>query len=164
MANKEILAGGERRRYARRVPPALESILSLFAGRGESERRELLLHYAAGVARHAARPGEVYAVSDLRHDAECSDAVGIHLRMENGCCHFRVTLGPEVQTLTQALASILCEGLDGAPPAAVLALTESVVDSIAGVTMVRLRSRTVYYILRRMQEAVRRAAPSPAVA
>jgi cysteine desulfuration protein SufE len=139
----------------RGVPPALQSIAALFAGRSESERRELLLHYAAGIARHAPRTNETYAVSDLRHDdAECADEVGIHLRLAGGRCHFRVTTGPEVQTLTRALAVILCEGLEAAPPAEVLALPESVVEEIVGAVLIRLRSRTVYYMLRRMKEAV----------
>ena len=91
---------------------------------------------------------------DLRHDdAECADEVGVHLRVADGRCHFRVTTGPDVQTLTRALAAILCEGLDGASPAQVLALPESVVEEIAGAVLIRLRSRTVYYILRRMKEA-----------
>ena len=138
----------------RGVPPALQSITALFSGRSDSERRELLLHYAAGISRHAARADETYSVTDLRHDAECADEVGIHLRIADERCHFRVTTGPEVQTLTRALAAILCEGLDGASPAEVLALPESIVEEIAGTVLIRLRSRTVYYILRRMKEAV----------
>lgn len=144
---------------AQAVPPALQSIAALFAGRSESERRELLLHYAAGAARHAPQPGEVFHIEDLRHDAaECADQVGIHVRLADGGCHFRVTLGPEVQTLTRALAAILCEGLAGATPADVLALPESFVDAIVGATLIRLRSRTVYYIVRRMKEAVQQVA------
>jgi cysteine desulfuration protein SufE len=59
-----------------------------------------------------------------------------------------------VQTLTRALAAILCEGLDGAAPADIAALPETVVEDIAGQVLVRLRSRTAYYILRRVKQAV----------
>lgn len=133
-------------------PPRLQAIADLFAGLTESARRELLIHYAAGVSRFAPQPGERFDIEDVRHDAECTDKVGIHLRMADGC-HFRVTLGPEVQTLTRALAGILCEGLDGLPPRDVQALPESYVDAVVGTELIRLRSRTVYYILRRMKEA-----------
>jgi len=154
-ANQEFLAPRGEPRYPRGVPPALQSIAALFAGRSESERRELLLHYAGGAGRHTPRPDEHYAVSDLRHDdAECADVVGVYLRAAgDGRCHFRVAMGPEVQTLTRALAAILCEGLDGATPAEVLALPEAIVEDFAGAVLLRLRSRTVYYILRRMKEA-----------
>ena len=136
-------------------PPRLQAIADLFAGLTESARRELLIHYAAGAARFAPQPGERFDIEDVRHDAECTDKVGIHLRVAGGC-HFRVSLGPEVQTLTRALAAILCEGLDTLPPAKVLSVPQSCVDAFAGAELVRLRSRTVYYMLRRMKEAAGR--------
>ena len=136
-------------------PPRLQAIADLFAGLTESARRELLIHYAAGVARFAPQPGERFDIEDVRHDAECTDKVGIHLRITDGC-HFRVTLGPEVQTLTRALAAILCEGLDSLAPPDARALPESYVDAVVGAELIRLRSRTVYYILRRMKEAAGR--------
>jgi cysteine desulfuration protein SufE len=138
----------------RTVPPALQSIAALFEKCSESERRELLLHYAATAGRFAPRPDESFDVSDLRHDPECADKVGIHLRMVDGSCHFRIAPGPEVQTLTRALAAILCEGLEGARPDEVLSLPDAFPEEIAGSTLTRLRFRTVPYILHRMKEAV----------
>ena len=139
------------------LPEPLAAIVELFTGLSEGERRELLVHYAERSSSHAPQPGEVYELEDVRHDAECTDTVGVHLRRDAaGGCHFRLSLGPEVQTLTRALGSILCEGLAGASPQAVLMVPETVIDQIAGGTLVRLRSRTVYYLLRRMQQAVRR--------
>lgn len=135
-------------------PPALQALVDLFAGLSESERRELLIHYARGSCRHAPQPGEVFDLEDVRHDAECTDTVGIHLRISGGGrCHFRITLGPEVQTLTRALSSILCEGLDGTPASDVVRLPDTFIEQIVGATLVRLRSRTVYYVLNRMKEA-----------
>ena len=133
-------------------PPRLQAIADLFAELTEPARRELLIHYAAGAARYSPQPGETFDIHDVRHDAECTDKVGIHLRIHDGC-HFRVTLGPEVQTLTRALAAILCEGLDGLLPAEVVAVPDSFVNSVVGTELVRLRSRTVYYIVRRLKEA-----------
>ena len=135
-------------------PPALQALVDLFADLSEGERREMLIHYAAGSARHTPQPGESFDIEDVRHDAECTDTVGIHLRISDGHrCHFRVTLGPEVQTLTRALSCILCEGLDGTPAEEVTSLPVSFVEKIAGASLVRLRSRTVYYVLGRMKEA-----------
>ncbi len=142
-------------------PPALQALADLFAGLPESERRELLIHHAEGSARYAPREGEVYDVEDLRHDAECTDAVGIHLRVNSERrCHVRVTLGREVQTLTRALTAILCQALEGVTLEEILALPESFVDDIAGPGLVRLRSRTVYYVLRRIKEACARLLPA----
>jgi len=155
----EILAPRERLPYSRAVPPALQSIAALFSGRTESERRELLLHYAAGAGRYAPAAGESFAVSDLRHDPECADQVGIYLRVTDGACQFRITLGPGVQTLTRALAAILCEGLAGASPAEIAALPESFLEEIAGSALTRLRRRSIHYILSRLKEAARCLAP-----
>jgi cysteine desulfuration protein SufE len=138
-------------------PLALQALVDLFAGLSEGERRELLIHYASGSARHAPQPGEVFDLEDVRHDAECTDTVGIHLRLSEGDrCHFRVTLGPEVQTLTRALSGVLCEGLENSPAVEVAALSDRFVEEIAGSVLTRLRSQTVYYVLRRMKEALAR--------
>jgi cysteine desulfuration protein SufE len=145
------------------VPPALQSIVALFHGRSDSERRELLLHYAAAFPRYAPGRDEVFDVTDLRHDAECADEVGVYLRVQEGHCVFRVSAGPEVQTLTRALAAILCEGLAGAAPSEVLELPDAVVEAITGSVLVRLRNRTIFYILGRMKDAVVQSTASPAV-
>jgi cysteine desulfuration protein SufE len=138
----------------RSVPPALQSIAALFEKCSDSERRELLLHYAAGAGRYAPDAGETFDVSDLRHDPECADQVGVHLRVTDGACQFNITLGPDVQTLTRALAAILCEGLAEASPDEVAALPESFLEEIAGCALTRLRRRSIHYLLRRMKEAI----------
>ena len=76
------------------IPALLQTIAGLFAGLSENERRELLIHYAAGVARYAPQPGESFDVEDIRHDAECMDTVGVHVKVIGGRCHFRVSFGP----------------------------------------------------------------------
>jgi len=60
-----------------------------------------------------------------------------------------------VQTLTRALGVILCRGLNGSSLEAVQAIQEDFVPRIIGAELVRLRSQTVYYVLRRMKEAAR---------
>ena len=69
--------------------------------------------------------------------------------------HFRVTLGPQVQTLTKAMTSILCKGLEGVTPQELLDVPADFVPKIVGADLVRQRSQTVYYILTRMKSAAK---------
>ena len=62
-----------------------------------------------------------------------------------------MTLGPEVQTLTRAMTSILCKGLDGATPQEILDLPSDFVTRIVGAELVRVRSQTTYYMLTRIK-------------
>lgn len=136
------------------LPPALSEWITFFESLPEGERRENLIELAAQAEKHAPQAGEVFQHEDVRHDAECTDKVGVHLRLENGLrAHFALSFGPKVQTLTRALGVILCRGLAGATLEEILALKPDFVPRITGAELVRLRSRTVYYVLRRMQEA-----------
>ncbi|WP_395752719.1 SufE family protein [Prosthecobacter sp.] len=136
-------------------PAALGELISFFESLPEGERRENLIDLAAASAAHAPKPGETFDLEDVRHDAECTDTVGIHLRLEEGNhVHFAISLGPRVQTLTRALTTVLCRGLNGCTPFEVLALPQDFVPRIVGAELVRLRSQTVYYVLGRMKQAV----------
>lgn len=135
-------------------PAALNELITFFEALPEGERRENLIDLAAAAPKHAPQEGERFDLEDVRKDAECTDMVGIHVRVEEGGrAHFAVTLGPKVQTLTRALAVILCRGLNGSTLAEVLAVPQDFVPRIIGAELVRLRSQTVYYVLRRMKEA-----------
>ncbi len=68
-----------------------------------------------------------------------------------GKAHVRMTLGPEVQTLTRAMTAILCKGLDGATPQEILDLPSDFVTRIVGAELVRIRSQTTYYVLTRIK-------------
>ena len=96
--------------------------------------------------------GEKFDLEDVRKDEECADKVGVYLQVdEEGRAHFRMTLGPEVQTLTRAMTSILCKGLDGATPQEILDLPSDFVTRIVGAELVRVRSQTTYYVLTRIK-------------
>ena len=69
--------------------------------------------------------------------------------------HFRILLGPQVQTLTKAMTAILCKGLEGCTPNEVLDVPADFVPKIVGGQLVRIRSQTVYYILTRMKSICR---------
>jgi cysteine desulfuration protein SufE len=137
-------------------PAVLQEIVAFFESLPEPERREALIDYADAAASCAPAPGEPWTVIDIRHDAECTDKVGIFLRLDAaGRVHFAVELGPKVQTLTRAMTTLLCRGLNGCTPAEVLALPADFVPRLVGTELVRLRSRTIYYVLERMRQAVR---------
>jgi cysteine desulfuration protein SufE len=137
-------------------PPKLESIIGLFEALPEEEKRENLIAYAEQARKHEPRPGETFALEDVRKDEECTDTVGVFIQVDpERRAHFRITLGPQVQTLTKAMTSILCKGLDGCTLEQILDLPADFVPKIVGGQLVRIRSQTVYYILTRMKSACR---------
>ncbi|WP_395743838.1 SufE family protein [Prosthecobacter sp.] len=140
-------------------PAALGELISFFESLPEGERRDNLIDLAAAAPGYAPKEGEAFALEDVRHDAECTDTVGVHARLHHGShVHFAVSLGPRVQTLTKAMTTILCRGLNGCTLAEVLAVPPDFVPRIVGADLVRLRSQTVYYVLGRMKEAARKLA------
>ena len=133
-------------------PPALGKIVTFFESLTEGERRENLIAYAEQAKRHAPRRGEEFDFEDVRKDAECTDIVGIFLRVDRGGrAAFRITLGPEVQTLTRAMGAILCKGLSGSRLEEIVELPADFVEKIVGSHLLRIRSQTVYYVLKRMK-------------
>jgi cysteine desulfuration protein SufE len=136
-------------------PAALGELIAFFESLPEGERRENLIDLAAQVAKHTPQEGEAFDLEDVRKDAECTDTVGVHVRLEDGRVHFAISLGPKVQTLTRALTVLLCRGLNGSTAQEVLDVPQDFVPRIIGAELVRLRSQTVYYVLNRMKEAVR---------
>ncbi len=135
-------------------PPKLAAIIDLFQSLPEEEKRENLIAYAEQSKKHEPREGETFDLEDVRKDEECTDTVGVFLRLDAAQqAHFRVTLGAQVQTLTKAMTSILCRGLEGLPLDTIMALPADFVPKIVGSQLVRIRSQTVYYILTRIKSA-----------
>lgn len=137
-------------------PPALNDLIELFEHLPEQERRENLIVMSDSAKKQEPKEGETFDLEDVRKDEECTDTVGVYLRVEDGDkAHFAITLGPKVQTLTKAMTSILCRGLNGTPLREVLEVPADFVPRIVGAELVRLRSQTVYYVLSRMKTAVK---------
>src|SRR5256714_15495640 len=98
-------------------PPKLSNIINLFESLPEDERRETLVSYADNAGKQEPHKGEQFALQDIRKAEACADTVGVYLHVdENGKANIRMTLGPEVQTLTRAMTAIPCKGLEGAKP------------------------------------------------
>ncbi len=133
-------------------PPKLNNIINLFETLPEEERRETLVSYADNAKKQEPRAGEKFQLEDIRKDEECADTVGVYLHVdEGGKAHIRMTLGPEVQTLTRAMTAILCKGLDGCTPQEILELPSDFVTRIIGAELVRVRSQTIFYVLTRIR-------------
>ena len=125
-------------------PPKLKEIISLFESLPEEERRETLVSYADNAKKQEPRPGEKFVLEDVRKDEECADTVGVYLQVDDeGKVHFRITLGPEVQTLTRAMTAILCKGLDGRTPQEILELPSDFVTRAGATAPPATRPRTV---------------------
>lgn len=137
-------------------PPALQELIDLFAALPETERREMLINLAETAPLYAPAEGETFDLEDIRKDEECTDTVGVFLTAkDDGTIRYKISLGPQVQTLTRAMTSILCQGLNGSTAAQVLEVPADFVPKIVGAELVRLRSQTVYYVLTRMKSAAK---------
>jgi cysteine desulfuration protein SufE len=135
-------------------PTKLQAIIDLFEALPEEEKRENLIAYAEQARKHEPKAGEEFQLEDVRKDEDCTDTVGVFLKVDpERQVHFRVTLGAKVQTLTKAMTSILCRGLDGCTLEEILDLSSNFVPQIVGGQLVRIRSQTVYYVLTRMKSA-----------
>ncbi|MDA0811039.1 MAG: SufE family protein [Verrucomicrobia bacterium] len=141
-------------------PSALKDIITLFENLPEIERREMLVTYAENSAKWGPTADEKFDLEDVRKDEECTDTVGIFLSAGKDAdgqatASFKVSLGHEVQTLTRAMTSILCRGLNGSTLQAILDVPADFVPKIVGADLVRQRSQTVYYVLTRMKSAAK---------
>jgi cysteine desulfuration protein SufE len=137
-------------------PPKLAAIVSLFEQLPDEEKRENLIAYADQAKRHAPGEGEHFDLEDVRKDEECTDTVGVFMQVDpEQRTHFRISLGPQVQTLTKAMTAILCKGLEGSKLNEILEVPADFVPKIVGGQLVRIRSQTVYYILTRIKSACR---------
>src|SRR5215470_17289905 len=133
-------------------PTKLNTIINLFESLPEDERRETLVSYADNAKRQEPRERENFDLVDIRKDEECTDTVGVYLQVdEEGKAHIRMTLGPEVQTLTRAMTAILCKGLDGSTTREILDLPSDFVTRIVGTDVEPVRCLTVYYVRTRIK-------------
>jgi cysteine desulfuration protein SufE len=133
-------------------PKGLQKIIDLFESLPEQEKRDALISYADQAGKWEPKAGETFNLEDIRKDEECTDTVGVFLKVDNEShAAFRVTLGPQVQTLTRAMTSILCRGMNNATVRDILEVPSDFVPRIVGGELIRARSQTVYYVLTRMK-------------
>ena len=135
-------------------PPALARIVALFESLPEDERRENLVAYAERAGSLEPRTGEDFDLEDVRKDEECTDPVGVFLKVDSRRrVTLRARLGPQVQTLTKAMTAILCKGLAGLTVEEIIELPSDFVPKIVGTKLIRIRSQAVFYVLTRIKSA-----------
>jgi cysteine desulfuration protein SufE len=135
-------------------PKKLATIIGLFESLPDEEKRENLIAYSEQARKQEPKDGESFDLEDVRKDEECADTVGVYLKVDDEQrAKFKIALGPQVQTLTKAMTSILCKGLEGCTLREILDLPADFVPKIVGGQLVRIRSQTVYYVLTRMKSA-----------
>ena len=135
-------------------PPNLSRIVAQFESLPEDARRASLVAWAEQAGHHEPKPGETFDLEDVRKDEECTDTVGIFLKVDRRRrVAIRIRLGPQVQTLTKAMTAILCEGLDHLTPEEIVGMPSDFVPKIAGNQLTRIRSQTVFYVLTRIKGA-----------
>jgi cysteine desulfuration protein SufE len=133
-------------------PTGLQKIVDLFESLPEQEKRDALISYADQSRKWEPKESETFTLEDVRKDEECTDTVGVYLKVgDEERATFRVTLGPQVQTLTRAMTSILCRGLAHSTVTETLEVPSDFVPKIVGGELIRARSQTVYYVLTRMK-------------
>ena len=121
-------------------PAKLQQIIDLFEVLPEEEKRETLIAYADQASAQAPREGETFSLEDVRKDEECTDTVGVFLSVDpDRKVRFRITLGPQVQTLTRAMTAILCKGFEGASIEEVMEVPADFVPKIVGAKKERPR-------------------------
>lgn len=136
------------------IPQRLQQIIDFYESLSDNEKRETLINEATQADQYAPQQGEAFDFQDVRKDNECSDTVGIFVKKtDSGNLLFKVSLGDKVQTLTRALSAILCQGLKDCSAEEIVNLPDSIIPRIVGSELYRLRSRTVYYTLKRLKEA-----------
>src|SRR5271165_4837698 len=85
-------------------PKGLRTIVSLFETLPDQEKRDALISYADQARKWEPKDGETFDLEDVRKDEECTDTVGVFLKVTEGDRGiFRVKLGSQVQTLTRAM-------------------------------------------------------------
>jgi cysteine desulfuration protein SufE len=133
-------------------PAKLQEIVQFFESLPEEAKRETLIHYSEGFKKYEPPQSETFDIVDVRKDEECADTVGVFLKVSpEERIKFYITLGPQVQTLTKAMTTILSKGLEGSTIDEVLKLESDFVPKIIGGELVRARSQTVYYVLNRIK-------------
>jgi cysteine desulfuration protein SufE len=143
------------RRMKRMSLESLERTAQHFESLEKDGRIQALIALADGLLKLAPEDGERWDVKDIRKDLECQDVVGLFVRRDGERVHLAAEVGQEVTTLTRALTALFVENLNGEQSADILAVDPNLIPRVVGESLMRQRSNSAYYTLRRLKEAVR---------
>jgi sulfur transfer protein SufE len=134
---------------------SLENTVQQFEVLPKEGRIQGLIALSNGLGKLAPKAGEPWEVRDIRQDTECQDVVGLFARRDGNQVRLAAEVGQEVTTLTRALTALFVENLSGSSAEDILALDPSIIPRVVGESLMRQRSNSAYYTLRRVKEAVR---------
>ena len=76
-------------------PEKLQEIIEFFEYLSDDEKRENLIAYADNARHQEPRPNESFDLEDIRKDEECTDTVGVFLKVDmDDRAWVRISLGP----------------------------------------------------------------------
>jgi sulfur transfer protein SufE len=134
---------------------SLEKIVTTFEDLPKETRIRELIGLADGLANLEPNETDPWDIKDVRQDHECLDAVGIFAKREGPNVKLAATVGRDATTLTRALTALLVENLNGETLENILKVPNSVINRVVGEALLRQRSNTAYYSLRRIQDVAR---------
>lgn len=138
------------------LPAALAEIVDDFASAPPRDRLEMLLEYANGLPPLPDRLRE--HPERLEPVPECQSPLFVTTELDDGVVRIYADAPPEAPT-TRGFAGIMHAGLDGLPPADVLAVPGDITARLALADVVSpLRLRGAAALLHRIQRQVRELA------
>jgi cysteine desulfuration protein SufE len=134
-------------------PDALQEIIETFRDASSEERLDMLLEYALNMPE---LPEELQSARDTMEQVhECQTPVFLLARLRDGKVHYYIDIPPEAPTV-RGFAGILCEGLNGATPAAILATPNDLYQQLGlHKVLSPLRLRGLTALLSRMKRNAR---------
>jgi cysteine desulfuration protein SufE len=140
----------------------LENTVKLFEHLPKETRIQGLISLADSLPKFVPDQLEHYDVVDVRKDHECLDVVGLYAKRDGDGVKLAASVGKEVTTLTRALTALFVENLSGETVDHILSVEPSIIPRVVGETLMKQRSNTAYYTLRRIHDAVRELEKTPA--
>lgn len=137
-------------------PDALQEIIETFHDASPEERLDILLEYALDLPD---LPEELQQARDTMEQVhECQSPVFLLARMEHGKIYYHIDVPREAPTV-RGFAGILYDGLNGAPPAAIVATPNDLYQQLGlHKVLSPLRLRGLTALLSRMKRNARELA------
>jgi len=137
-------------------PDALQEIIETFRDASPEERLDMLLEYALNTPD---LPEELQSARDTMEQVhECQTPVFLLAQLREGKVHYYIDVPREAPTV-RGFAGILYEGLNGAPPAAIIATPNDLYQQLGlHKVLSPLRLRGLTALLSRMKRNARELA------
>src|SRR5512134_2527855 len=137
-------------------PETLQEIIDMFDDAAPDERLDMLLEYARSMPD---LPEELQSARDTMEQVhECQTPVFLLSKLQDGKVYYYLDVPPEAPTV-RGFAGILYEGLNGAPPEAIVATPNDLYQQLGlHKVLSPLRLRGLTALLSRMKRNARELA------